>query len=87
MKYYIGRIEEINRGMEYISEFLFCLEEDQTPEDYMDERAKNWRGYLGNDWNEREQAYECDGSWIRVDSFEEVPERDFEIMEKYLPVI
>lgn len=36
MKYYIGRIKEINGGMEYTSEFLFALKEDQTPEEYID---------------------------------------------------
>lgn len=85
MKYYLGRIEETNCGMEYSGEYLFCTKGD--PDKYADKVAMKWRGGSKRDWDELQGAYCSDCTLIFDGGSKEIPKEDFEVLKKYLAVL
>jgi hypothetical protein len=84
MKNYIAKIEEINGGMEYKTEFLFTTKKDSWA--YGNKVAADWRS--GNsDYDSNVGGYWNEETIIRLDTVHEVPPEDFEVLRKYLPVL
>ena len=85
MKYYIGKIEEINGEFEYGTEYLFKTNAD--PHKFTKKIAMEWRGSSKSDWDKDQEGYWCDHTLICNNGFREVPEDDFVVLSKYLPVM
>ena len=85
MKYYLGRIEEINGDMEYTDKFLFHTK--GSPDKYLKQTAKEWRDCSSGDWDKEMQGYWCYGTIIRADGWREIPKEDFDVLAKYLAVL
>ena len=85
MKYYIGKIEEINGGFEYSDKFLFSTK--GNPDKYMDKVAKDWRGCDKDDWDEDQGGYWSDCTIVRDDGHREIPKEDYDVLCKYLAVL
>ena len=85
MKYYIGKIEETNGGMEYTDRFLFTTK--GNPDKYADKVAMEWRGCSRDDWDEEHGGYWADCTLISDDGWREIPKEDFEILSKYIAVL
>lgn len=83
MKYYIGKIEEINGGMEYKDNFVFSTK--GSPNKYMRRVARDWRGE--GEWDKYHEAWWVDCTLIRDDGYQEIPKEDYEVMRKYLAVL
>jgi hypothetical protein len=85
MKYYLGRIEEINGDMEYTDKFLFHTK--GSPDKYLKQTAKEWRGSSASDWDKEHGGYWSDHTIARADGWREIPKEDFDVLAKYLAVL
>jgi hypothetical protein len=85
MKYYIGKIEEINGGMEYSDKVLFSTK--GSPEKYMDKLARDWRGCSKGDYDKEQGGYWSDCTIVRDDGYKEIPKEDYEVLRRYLAVL
>ena len=85
MKHYIGRIEERNGDMEYNTQYVFQTAGD--PDEYTDRVAKGWRGGDADDWDEEHQGYWSDNTLIFDDGSCEISQSDFDVLNKYLPIL
>lgn len=85
MKYYIGRIEEINGGMEYSERFVFPCK--GNPERHMDKVARDWRGSTKSDWDEDQGGYWADCTIVREVGCHEIPKADYDVLAKYIAVL
>lgn len=85
MKYYIGKIEEINGDMEYYDKFLFSTK--GNTDKYMDKVARDWRGCTKNDWDKEQGGYWSDCTIVRDCGCREIPKEDYDVLAKYLAVL
>ena len=85
MKYYLGKIEEINGGMEYGDKYLFTTK--GSPDKYAEKVAMEWRGGTRANWDKDEGGYWSDHTLIINDGWREIPKEDFEVMKKYIAVL
>jgi hypothetical protein len=85
MKYYLGRIEEINGDMEYTDKFLFHTK--GSPDKYVKKVAMEWRGCTRADWDKEQEGYWSDHTIIRNDGWREIPKEDFDVLSKYIAVL
>jgi hypothetical protein len=85
MKYYLGKIEEINGDMEYTDKFLFTTK--GSPDKYTKKVAMEWRGCSRGDWDKEHGGYWSDCTLVRDDGWREIPKEDFDVLRKYLAVL
>jgi hypothetical protein len=85
MKYYLGKIEEINGDMEYTDRFLFATR--GSPDRYVKKVAKEWRGSANADWDADQAGYWSDHTLVRDDGWREIPQEDFDVLRKYIAVL
>jgi hypothetical protein len=85
MKYYIGKIEELNGELDYQTEYLFAT--DGNPDDYTKKTASEWRGSGKDNWDENQQGWWCMESLIFDDGYQEIPKKDFDVLKKYITVL
>lgn len=85
MKYYLGTIDERNGDMEYSDKYLFSTK--GSPEKYAKKVTKNWRNSSASDWDSYQQGYWSDCSLIFQGGHREIPKEDFDVLQKYIPVL
>ena len=85
MKYYLGKIEEINGDMEYSDKYLFATA--GRPDRYVKKVARDWRGASNSDWDAGQGGYWVDHTLVRDDGWREIPKEDFDVLSKYLAVL
>lgn len=85
MKYYVGKIEEINGGMEYSEKVLFAT--TGSANKYMDKIARDWRGCSKGDYDKELGGYWSDCTIVRDDGHREIPKEDYEVLSKYMVVL
>jgi hypothetical protein len=85
MKYYLGKIEEINGDTEYTDRFLFATR--GKPDRYVKKVAREWRGSTNADWDADQAGYWSDHTLVRDDGWREIPQEDFEVLRKYIAVL
>jgi hypothetical protein len=83
MKYYIGKIEELNGDFEYRDTYLFKTEGD--PHEFTDNTASEWRS--GTKWDADQEGWWCEHTLIFNDGFKEVSKEDFDVLCKYIVVL
>jgi hypothetical protein len=83
MKYYIGKIEELNGEFVYNDMYLFKTEGD--PHEFTDMNAREWRS--GTKWDADQEGWWCDHTLIFNDGYTEIPEADYIVLNKYLPTM
>lgn len=84
-KYCLGRVMEINGGMEYTSDFLFRTKDD--PDEYLEKIARGWRGDPDAEYDKNMKGYWSDGTVHRNDGYRKMPREHFTVMSKYLPIL
>jgi hypothetical protein len=85
MKYYIGKINEVNGGMEYDTKYLFAT--NGNPDKYSRKVARDWRGCEASDWDKNDGGWWSDCTLVCDDGSREIPEEDFKVLSKYLAVL
>jgi len=85
MKYYLGNIDERNGDMEYSDKYLFSTK--GSAEKYAKKVTKNWRNSSSSDWDSDHQGYWSDCSLIFEGGYREIPKEDFDVLQKYIPVL
>lgn len=85
MKYYLGNIDERNGDMEYSDKYLFSTK--GSAEKYAKKVTKNWRNSSSDDWDRNQQGYWSDCSLIFEGGHREIPKEDFDVLQKYIPVL
>jgi hypothetical protein len=85
MKYYLGKIGEINGDMEYGDKYLFATR--GSPERYSDRVTRDWRGSTKADWDEEMCGYWSDSAIISNAGWREIPKEDFDVLRKYIAVL
>jgi len=83
-KHYIGKIEERNGEFEYSDKFLFKTK--GSPEKYVHKVASTWRG-CKEKFDADDGGYWSDCTLIFVGGWDEIPEDDFSVLRKYIPVL
>jgi hypothetical protein len=85
MKYYLGKVLERNGDMEYTDSYLF--ETDGDPSKLAEKIAMGWRGGDEDEWDEDQDGWWCDSTLIFNDGYREIPKEDFDVLQKYIPVL
>jgi len=85
MKYYIGKILERNGDFEYTDTYLFKTKGD--PYKFTKKIAMEWRGGTKADYDDAHDGYWCDCTLIFNAGHNEIPEADFIVLNKYIPVM
>ena len=85
MKYYLGKIMERNGEFEYTDMYLFKTEGD--PHKLTKKITMEWRGSSRSDWDKDHGGYWCDSTLIFNYGYTEIPEKDFIVLVKYIPVM
>jgi hypothetical protein len=85
MKYYLGKIEERNGGMEYSDKYLFVT--TKNPDKYAEKVAMTWRGGDKSDYDADQDGYWSDSTLIFDHGATEIPKEDFDVLRKYIPVL
>jgi hypothetical protein len=88
MKYYIGKIDELNGEFSYDSVYLFVT--DKSPKEYTQKTAMEWRGGDESDYDDSNTGYEgyrSDHTMIFDRGSTEVSREDFQVLEKYLTIL
>jgi hypothetical protein len=85
MKYYIGKILERNGDFEYTDTYLFKTKGD--PYKFTKKVAMKWRGGTKDDYDDAHDGYWCDCTLIFNGGHTEIPEEDFIVLNKYIPVM
>lgn len=83
MRYYIGKIEELNGEFTYNDMYLFKTDGD--PHEFAEKTASEWRGE--GKWDANQDGWWNDHTLIFDDGFIEIPEADFFVLNKYIPAI
>lgn len=84
MKHYLGKITERNGDFEYTTEFLFSTK--GSPDKYINKQVKEWRGCTKDDWDKELMGYWSDHTLIWASGYTNVPEADFVVLSKYIPI-